>query len=68
MYIASVVEETGLSLAFSETPGTGFVASRPIFIIYIVRDISRAKTFDNLETLHHRQHGASELQTEISLM
>ena len=29
-YIASVAEETGLSLSLSETPKTGFVATRPI--------------------------------------
>ena len=29
-YIHACYEETGLSLAFSETPKTGFVASRPL--------------------------------------
>ena len=29
--IVYVVDETGLSLALSETPKTGFVASRPIY-------------------------------------
>ena len=29
-YLVSVAEETGLSLAFSETQKTGFVASRPV--------------------------------------
>ena len=28
-YLVAVAEETGLSLALSETPKTGFVASRP---------------------------------------
>ena len=28
-YLVCVAEETGKSLAFSETPKTGFVASRP---------------------------------------
>ena len=30
-YLVSVAEETGLSLAMSETPKTGFVATRPIW-------------------------------------
>ena len=30
-YLVSVAEETGLSLALSETPKTDFVATRPIF-------------------------------------
>ena len=30
-YLVSVAGETGLSLALSETPKTGFVASRPIY-------------------------------------
>ena len=29
-YLVSVAEETGLSLTLSETPKTGFVATRPI--------------------------------------
>ena len=28
-YLVSVAEETGLKLAFSETPKTGFLATRP---------------------------------------
>ena len=31
-YLGSVAEETGLSLALSETPKTGFLASRPICV------------------------------------
>ena len=31
-YLVSVAEETGLSLAFSESPKTGFVTSRPIWV------------------------------------
>ena len=31
-YLVSVAEETGLSLAFSETQKIGFVASRPVFV------------------------------------
>ena len=30
LYIVSVAEETGLKLALSETPQTGFVATRPV--------------------------------------
>ena len=30
-YLVSVAEETGLKLALSETPKTGFVALRPIY-------------------------------------
>ena len=43
-WLVSVAEETGLKLALSETPKTGFVATRPIYyfafnvvIIFIVR-------------------------------
>ena len=31
LYLVSVVEETGLSLALLETPKTGFLTSRPIY-------------------------------------
>ena len=30
-YLVSVVEETGLSLALSETPKTSFLTARPVF-------------------------------------
>ena len=35
-YLVSVAEQTGLNLILSETPKTGFVASRPIIHPYVV--------------------------------
>ena len=34
-YLVSVAEETGLKLALSETPKTGFLATRPIYSLII---------------------------------
>ena len=39
-YLVSVTEETGLNLALSETPKTGFVASRPTSYKYLDQGLS----------------------------
>ena len=38
--LLSVAEETGLSLALSETPKTGFVATRPIYFSWHCTNLS----------------------------
>ena len=37
--LASVAEKSGLKLALSETPKTGFLATRPIFIVMLISTV-----------------------------